>query len=313
MDDLQEQRTKLSHDVMKDILKRLPATSLRYLKIEESTESIYYNGTNMLSFHSNDESFKCIAPNIEYSDNYVGVNIAEFWELPPSILPTPPYISTDCKKLSYEMTMNMEIGFDSNTNDYKIVRILIPVMNMNMMSLIIITSMLVSTESFKQILSPEGLFSDGTKSPNPFVLKQTLALICFTEIHYPPKEVFHQSIDIWVMKIYGVRNSWIKEFTVGPLLIEAPLSVWMNDTELMMESYNGKLVSCNLLLQETKDLDMYGVPQTLEGIVCKESLVSIKKERQKWRGKPFRGVNKVEALIRRKYPLKYDASSDRKT
>ncbi|KAG5567957.1 hypothetical protein H5410_065027 [Solanum commersonii] len=29
-------------------------------------------------------------------------------------------------------------------------------------------------------------------------------------------------------------------------------------------------------------------------------------------GKPFRGVNKVEALIRRKYPLKYDASSDRK-
>ena len=31
------------------------------------------------------------------------------------------------------------------------------------------------------------------------------------------------------------------------------------------------------------------------------------------RGRPFRGVNKVEALIRRKYPLKYDASSDRKT
>ncbi|KAG5576368.1 hypothetical protein H5410_056502 [Solanum commersonii] len=31
------------------------------------------------------------------------------------------------------------------------------------------------------------------------------------------------------------------------------------------------------------------------------------------RGKLFRGVNKVEALIRRKYPLKYDASSGRKT
>ncbi|KAG5595951.1 hypothetical protein H5410_037183 [Solanum commersonii] len=30
-------------------------------------------------------------------------------------------------------------------------------------------------------------------------------------------------------------------------------------------------------------------------------------------GKPFRGVNKVEALIRRNYPLKYDASSDRRT
>ncbi|WMV08308.1 hypothetical protein MTR67_001693 [Solanum verrucosum] len=31
------------------------------------------------------------------------------------------------------------------------------------------------------------------------------------------------------------------------------------------------------------------------------------------RGKPFRGVNKVEVPIRRKYLLKYDASSDRKT
>ncbi|KAG5609107.1 hypothetical protein H5410_020388 [Solanum commersonii] len=30
------------------------------------------------------------------------------------------------------------------------------------------------------------------------------------------------------------------------------------------------------------------------------------------REKPFMGVNKVEALIRRKYSLKYDASSDRK-
>ncbi|KAG5632161.1 hypothetical protein H5410_003878 [Solanum commersonii] len=31
------------------------------------------------------------------------------------------------------------------------------------------------------------------------------------------------------------------------------------------------------------------------------------------RGNPFRGVNKVEVLIKRKYPLKYDASSDRRT
>ncbi|KAG5590593.1 hypothetical protein H5410_041107 [Solanum commersonii] len=31
------------------------------------------------------------------------------------------------------------------------------------------------------------------------------------------------------------------------------------------------------------------------------------------RGKPFRGVNKVEVLIRRGYLLKYDTSSDRKT
>ncbi|KAG5589933.1 hypothetical protein H5410_040447 [Solanum commersonii] len=39
---------------------------------------------------------------------------------------------------------------------------------------------------------------------------------------------------------------------------------------------------------------------------------SMDKEETKAR-EAVRGVNKVEALIRRKYPLKYDASSDRKT
>ncbi|WMV58995.1 hypothetical protein MTR67_052380 [Solanum verrucosum] len=40
---------------------------------------------------------------------------------------------------------------------------------------------------------------------------------------------------------------------------------------------------------------------------------SMAKQEAKYARKPFRGVNKVEALIRRKYPLKYDTSSDRRT
>ncbi|WMV42272.1 hypothetical protein MTR67_035657, partial [Solanum verrucosum] len=39
---------------------------------------------------------------------------------------------------------------------------------------------------------------------------------------------------------------------------------------------------------------------------------SMNKQEAKVR-KPFWGVNKVEELIRRKNPLKYDASSDRRT
>ncbi|XP_060191488.1 F-box protein CPR1-like [Lycium barbarum] len=384
---MEEQRIKLLDDVMIDILKRLPAKSLirfkcvskiwyslintpdfiyihynydspshqfiflkRYLKIEESTESIYYNGKHMLSFHSNDESFKSIAPSIEYLDNYIGVNIAgpcngivciasyrgivlfnptlrEFWELPPSILPTHTN-SSPSKDLIYWMDMTMGIGFDTDTNDYKVVRILYPadeyefedydnhdeyVSKVEVYSLstncwrkledlecIIeslrcchvlfnrayhwnaylksagscIISFNFSTESFQKHPYPEG--AANTRRASLFVLNQTLAMICFSE-DYPPDVLVLQSIDIWVMKKYCVRESWIKEFTIGPLLIKAPLSVWKNDTELMIECEEGKLVSCNLLSQEMKDLHMSSVPDTLEGFVCKQSLISIKK------------------------------------
>nr|ABR18787.1 class S F-box protein [Nicotiana alata] len=391
MEEVNDQRTKLPYDVMIDIMKRLPAKSVirikcvsktwyyminspdfisihynydypskhfivfkRYLEID-AEESIYYNGKNMLSVHCNDDSLKSVAPNTEYLDDYIGVNIAgpcngivcigsyrgivlynptlrEFWELPPSILPPPPYLSSD-KKLNYWMDMTMGIGFDPNTNDYKVVRILRPaheytfedfdnhirdvskveVYNLSTNSWrrikdleclvdtlhcshvffngafhwrrytksddYFIVSFNFSIESFQMIPSPEGLTDEGRKSL--FVLSESLALICFTE-NYPREMLVHQSIDIWVMKKYGVRESWIKEFTVGPMLIKIPLSVWKNDTELMIESNNGKLMSCNLLSQATKDLDMSGVPDTLEAIVCKESLISIKREREKW-------------------------------
>ncbi|KAF3680289.1 putative GATA transcription factor 15-like [Capsicum annuum] len=269
-----------------------------YEEIEEITESIYYNGKNMLSFHSNDESFKSIALNIEYLDNYIGVNIAgvcngivciasyrgivlcnptlrEFWELPPSILPPPAYLSPS-KDLNYLMDMTIGIGSDTNANDYVGVRILNPsheyefedvdnhrkyiskveVYNLSTncwrkledLECIIdsfhcshvmfnrayhwggylkaggncIISFDFRADSFQKLLYPEGKASEGREGL--FVLNQTLALIYFTEI-YPPDVLVHQSIDIWLMKKYGVRESWIKELTVGPMLIKAPLSV----------------------------------------------------------------------------------------
>ncbi|XP_060191162.1 F-box/kelch-repeat protein At3g06240-like [Lycium barbarum] len=358
---MEEQRIKLLDDVMIDISKRLPAKSLirfkcvskswctminspdfisihynydslsnhfifrkRYLKIKKSTESIYYNGKNMLSLHSNNESFECIAPNIEYLDNYIGVDIAgpcngivcfasyrgiilynptlrEFWELPSSILPPPPHLYPS-NKLNYCMSMTIGIGFDPQMNDYMVVRVLdscyeyefedfdncdkykhiskVKFYNLStnywrelenleyktdssLCSHVLfnraydwhgylksydscIVSFNFSTKKFQKLPFPDGLVNEGRQSL--FVLNQTLALICFTE-NYLRDVLLHQSIDIWVMKKYGVRESWIKEFTVGPMLIKAPLSVWKKDTELMIKSEDGKLVSCHLLSQ----------------------------------------------------------------
>nr|AIG62938.1 S-locus F-box protein type-10 [Solanum pimpinellifolium] len=114
MEEVEEKSSiKFLDDVMINILKRLPAKSLirlkcvsrslyslindpdfifihynydslsnhcillkRYFEIMESSNSIYYNGNKILSLHSNDEAFKSITSNVEYLDNYLGVNIA---------------------------------------------------------------------------------------------------------------------------------------------------------------------------------------------------------------------------------------------
>ncbi|XP_059278016.1 F-box protein CPR1-like [Lycium ferocissimum] len=395
MEKVDEQRIRLPHDVMIYILKRLPGKSLvrfkcisktwydliytvdfnyihynhdclsnqfiifkRYLRFDgNDRNSIYYNGKNMISFHSNDESFKSIAPNFEYNDNYIGVRIIgpcngiicissyrstvlynptlrEVLELPPSILPYRPELSHSVE-LNYCMIMTTGIGFDPSTDDYKVIRILSPreeyewddtdnlyklvskveVYNLSTNSwrkfedlqclvdprccfnVLIngafhwrgttlspigdywIVSFNFSCELFQNILFPNGLDIEQLKSL--VVLKDSLALICYTEISSLQDMVMDQPIDIWLMKKYSLRESWIKEFTVGPMAIETPLAIWMNDAELMIESNNGKLASCNLLSGEIKELDLSGVPNTLEVVVCKESLISIKKERDK--------------------------------
>lgn len=134
-----------------------------------------------------------------------------------------------------------------------------------------------NTYLFQKVPYPEGIARKGRESL--FVLNQTLALIHFT-MNFPQEVLVDQSIDIWVMKKYGVRESWVKELTVGPILIMTPLSIWKNETELMIESKDGTLVSCNMLFHEITDLHMSCVPNTWEAMLCKESLISIMKERE---------------------------------
>lgn len=50
----------------------------------------------------------------------------------------------------------------------------------------------------------------------------------------------------------------------------------------MIESKDGKLASCNLLItKEIKELGMSGIKLTLHVALCKESLISIKRERER--------------------------------
>nr|AIK66492.1 S5-locus SLFlike2 protein [Petunia integrifolia subsp. inflata] len=114
MEEVDPQKIKqLPHDVVIDVLKKLPGKSLLRFKCvcktwnclvnnsdfisihynheclsnkfvvlkrnisndEMVAESNYYKGKNMLAFHINEESFKSAAPNVAHFDDYIGVSI----------------------------------------------------------------------------------------------------------------------------------------------------------------------------------------------------------------------------------------------
>jgi hypothetical protein len=87
--------------------------------------------------------------------------------------------------------------------------------------------------------------------------------------------VTEKIFEIWVMHEYGVKESWTKQFVIGPLLgIQFPLGFAKNDELLLVDS-SGQLVSYNSNAQEIKSLQVRGLLQAPQAIVYNESLVSI--------------------------------------
>lgn len=84
------------------------------------------------------------------------------------------------------------------------------------------------------------------------------------------------SFDVWVLGEYGIRESWMKQLTIGPMLgVTTPLGFW-NNGELLLEDDQKKLVSYDSITQDMKDIQAQGVVHILQVIPLKESLVCFK-------------------------------------
>ncbi|XP_021731878.1 F-box protein At3g07870-like [Chenopodium quinoa] len=101
-------------------------------------------------------------------------------------------------------------------------------------------------------------------------LKNSLAFI-----HDFPLGGVSKSFDVWVLGEYGVRKSWMKQLTIGPVLgVAAPLGFWKNG-ELLLEHAERNLVSYNPVTQDMKDLQARGFVYILQVLPYKESLVCL--------------------------------------
>ncbi|KAL0002165.1 hypothetical protein SO802_015946 [Lithocarpus litseifolius] len=128
----------------------------------------------------------------------------------------------------------------------------------------IIMSFDMSREVFQIIRFPDMFFPNKTLA----VFNDCLACIVYGINEY---------IDIWVMREYGVEDSWAKQLVVGHLLgIQRPLQIIGNE-EILLVDEKKTLVLYNIGSQEIKILQRTGYPKIFmptQAFFYVESLVS---------------------------------------
>ena len=96
-------------------------------------------------------------------------------------------------------------------------------------------------------------------------------------IHDYPLGDTAKGFDVWVLGEYGVKESWTKYLTIGPLPgIEVPLG-FSKTSELLFEDSQGELICCDPTTQIMKKLNVSGAKTTLKVCHYRESLVSVKR------------------------------------
>lgn len=94
-------------------------------------------------------------------------------------------------------------------------------------------------------------------------------------IHDYPLGGISKSFDVWVLGEYGVRESWTKQLSVGPILgVRAPLAFWRSG-ELLFEDARGKLLSYDPITQDMKEVRARAVENIMQVVPYKESLVCL--------------------------------------
>ncbi|XP_050273971.1 putative F-box protein At1g50870 isoform X3 [Quercus robur] len=129
----------------------------------------------------------------------------------------------------------------------------------------------MSNEVFLTTTLPDGDLED----PNGtwrifFVLNELVSLVTFGK----DRERLENCFYIWSLLEYGVKESWIKLFTIGPLMgIEEPLGFWKNES-LFLRNNEGQLLLYDPSAQKITNHQVDGRPMQM--ITYVESLISLK-------------------------------------
>ena len=131
----------------------------------------------------------------------------------------------------------------------------------------------MSHEVFRWMALPDlGYLRDVRTKKSFNVLDSCIAVI----VHVV--EGVEKSFDKWVMCEYGVEESWTKQFKIGSISgVDRPLG-FGNNGNLLLVDHKGKVVSCDSNTHEIKNLNIRGVPLSLQVINYVQSLVSVQRK-----------------------------------
>ncbi|XP_039045562.1 F-box protein CPR1-like [Hibiscus syriacus] len=212
----------------------------------------------------------------------------EFKILPQSTVQRPPaidYTSSDC----------LGLGYDSETDDFKVVRFVINFFEENLDEGLMadwieqVELYSLKSDSWKEISVP------GASGDYKLILSFDMVNEKFSTLPLPefggtlaqcylelldfngllgailyPCEGTDKSFDLWVM-----NGSWTKQFSVESVPgVERPLGFWKNG-EMFLESSDHELVLFDPSTREIKNLGIHADRETMRIVAYVESLVPI--------------------------------------
>nr|POE69395.1 f-box protein cpr30 [Quercus suber] len=111
---------------------------------------------------------------------------------------------------------------------------------------------------------------------------------CLAFVVYKEDTVTENYFDIWVMREYGVEDSWTKQLVVGPLLgINRPLQ-FFNNGVLFLADDDDAIAWYNISSNEIRNFRLLEFPESFiskRAMVYVESLVSLTGVSQKIKNK----------------------------
>ena len=106
-------------------------------------------------------------------------------------------------------------------------------------------------------------------------------------------------VDLWVMKEYGVKESWTRLFSVasdeviGYLGFVKPLAYSRSGDQVLVEHDNINLFWYDLKKKKVDDVWVPGMPLSHEAEICLQSLVSLNVSRKHHNGEDKKDIKKM--------------------
>nr|XP_027095598.1 F-box/kelch-repeat protein At3g23880-like isoform X1 [Coffea arabica]XP_027095599.1 F-box/kelch-repeat protein At3g23880-like isoform X1 [Coffea arabica]XP_027095600.1 F-box/kelch-repeat protein At3g23880-like isoform X1 [Coffea arabica] len=140
---------------------------------------------------------------------------------------------------------------------------------------VVLFSFDMSTEVVKEIALPDSFRGENIRPPRLGVLRESLALI------YRRYVGLEDRIDVWVMKEYGVKETWTKMYSIGPGFDNVFCLCFWKDELLLQRCVGGQLILTLISLaagHKFRTFDGYGeYDDSVVAIVYKESWISVKR------------------------------------